>query len=443
MRVSVVGTGYVGLVTGAGLAEIGNDVVCVDLDRAKVDAVNQGRSLIYEDGLDDLVATNAGERLRAHTSTARAVADTDLTLITVDTPFDGERIDLSSIEAVSRDVGAALANKDGYHVVVVKSTVVPGTTDSVVLPILEEASGKLAGPDFGVGMNPEFLREGQAVEDFLNPDRIVLGGIDDRTIAAMAEMYKSFDGADVVTTSTRAAEMIKYVSNSLLATLISFSNEMANLASAVGVDSSDVMPGVHLDRRLSPFLEGSNRVRPGILSYIAPGCGFGGSCFPKDVRSLAAFGRERGSSMQLLEAVMSINDAQPARMVELLKKRIPDLGGSRIAILGAAFKPGTNDVRESPALGLAKMLMAEGARVTVIDPVAVEQAREVLGDTVDYETALEPLVDVADAFLLVTPWPVFADLPALLEPREKEPVVVDGRRFYSKDAFRRYEAIGR
>lgn len=442
MRVSVIGIGYVGTVTAAGLAEIGNEVTCADLDPLKVDAVNRGKPLIHEEGIEELVSRHSGGRLRAMGDTSAAVAATNVTIITVDTPFDGQRIDLRSIERVAEAVGRALRDKREYHVVVVKSTVVPGTTDSVVLPILERESGKKAGPDFGVGMNPEFLREGSAVADFMDPDRIVLGGIDERSLTTMAEVYRGFDGVEVVMTTPRTAEMIKYTSNSLLATLISFSNEIANLASEVGVDSSDVMRGLHLDRRLSPVMGDGTRVRPGILSYIEPGCGFGGSCFPKDVKALTAFGTESGSPMKILDAVMDVNESQPERMVDLLKRQITSLNGARVVVLGAAFKPGTDDVRESPGIKIAEMLLAEGAEVTLVDPVANGMAEARLGDKVTYAESIDGAAVHPDAYLLVTAWPQFADLARIIGDREVQPVVVDGRRFLERGDFTRYEAIG-
>ena len=232
MKISVIGTGYVGLVSGVCLADIGHDVTCVDVDRQKVDMINQGRTPIYEKGLDELLARNVGKRLRATTDFAPAIMATELSLIAVGTPFKGDAIDLSYVETVSRQIGEVLAGKAGYHVVVVKSTVVPGTTEEVVLPILEKASGKSAGPDFGVGMNPEFLREGEAVSDFQHPDRIVLGGIDARSLDALAAVYAPYQCVDVIRTSPKTAEMIKYTANSLLATMISFSNEIAGLCTA-------------------------------------------------------------------------------------------------------------------------------------------------------------------------------------------------------------------
>src|SRR5262245_2409358 len=247
MRVSIVGTGYVGLVTGACLAERGIDVTCVDVDRRRVDAINAGQAPFHEEGLPELLRAVIGERLRATTDLASAVSNSDVTLIAVGTPARDGRIDLSYVEQASREIGAALARKNGYHVVVVKSTVLPGTSEGLVRTALEQSSGKKAGADFGVGMNPEFLTEGTAIEDFRTPDRLVLGGIDERTRERLVAMYESFpSGVPRILTNPSTAEMIKYASNALLATLISFSNELARLSSAVGnIDALEVMRGVH------------------------------------------------------------------------------------------------------------------------------------------------------------------------------------------------------
>ena len=303
MRISIIGTGYVGLVSGACFAEIGHDCVCVDLDPSKVERINRGETPIHENGLEPMLKRLVGKRLRATTDLRQAVLDSDITFIAVGTPFDGQRIDLTYIREAARQIGEALREKSSYHVVVVKSTVVPGTTDDVVRPVLEQASGKKAGADFGVGMNPEFLTEGVAVDDFMKPDRIVIGGIDERAIDALDRLYSVFRDVDVVRTDPGTAEMIKYTANSLLATLISFSNEIANLCAAQKVDVADVMKGVHLDRRFSPILAGGERVTPGLIADPWPGAGFGGSCFPKDVRALIAHGTSGGANMQLLSSV--------------------------------------------------------------------------------------------------------------------------------------------
>ncbi len=286
MRVSIIGTGYMGLVTGVCLAEKGHQVVCVDVDQEKVSKINQASPPIYEKGLEELLRKNINGNLQATTDIHKSIIETDISLITVGTPFDGGEIDLCYIKEASEQIGKALKGKSTYHLVVVKSTVVPGTTDEVVLPILEEVSGKKAGIDFGVGMNPEFLREGEAIRDFMLPDRIVLGGIDEKSIDVLEKLYSVFEGVDKLRTNNKTAEMIKYASNSVLATMISFSNEVGNLCAAIGgIDVVDVMRGVHLDKRLSPININGDRIVPAFITYLVAGCGFGGSCFPKDVKA--------------------------------------------------------------------------------------------------------------------------------------------------------------
>lgn len=442
MRVSIVGTGYVGLVSGAGLADVGHHVVCVDLDPAKVDLINSGVPPIHEDGLAEQLQRVVGTSLSATTDLRGAVLGSELTLIAVGTPFDGQRIDLTHVREAARQIGEVLRDKDGYHVVVVKSTVVPGTTADVVLPTLEQASGKRAGEDFGVGMNPEFLAEGVAVVDFTTPDRVVLGGIDDRSRAALAELFAPFPAATLVPTDTTTAEMIKYTANSLLATMISFSNEIGNLCASVGVDSVEAMAGVHLDKRLSPMQPDGSRVRPGFLGFLAAGCGFGGSCFPKDVKALVAFGQQHGHAMPVLDAVLQTNADQPGRMLELLRRQVPDLAGAEVTVLGMAFKPGTDDVRESPSLPVTQALLDAGAVVRAFDPVARETAARVVSPEVTFTDTLADALDGADAVLLMTRWPEFERVPELLAASGQAPVVVDGRRLLAKDSVERYEGIG-
>ena len=321
MRIAVIGGGYVGLVSDACLADKGHEVLIVEQSGDKVTQINNGISPIHEEGLDEILANSIGKNLQATTNLDAAVSASELTLIAVGTPFNGDGIDLNQIENASIAVGQALQDVDRYHVVVVKSTVVPGTTDDLVTPLLQVHSGKRLGIDFGVGMNPEFLRKGNAVSDFMSPDRIVIGGNDERARARMTEVYAPFGGTDKVLVNNRTAEMIKYASNSLLATLISFSNEMGNLCGAIeDVDFLDVLNGVKLDKRLSPILDNGQRVEPEIDTYLAAGCGFGGSCFPKDVNALRAYGAHRNLPMPLLDAVMQTNAAQPQQMLALLDK---------------------------------------------------------------------------------------------------------------------------
>lgn len=442
MKVSVIGTGYVGLVSGVCLASKGHEVTCVDVDETKVARINAGDPPIYELGLEDLLREHVGRTLTATTDLAAAVRDSDLSLIAVGTPFDGAEIDLKYIRGVAGEIGAVLKDKPGYHTVIVKSTVVPGTTEDVVLPILEESSGKKAGPDFGVGMNPEFLKEGEAIADFMEPDRIVLGGIDDRSIDALAELYAAFPDTPKIRTNPRTAEMIKYTANSLLATLISFSNEIGNLCTAVGVDVVEAMAGVHLDKRFMPILPDGSRVRPSSLTYLEAGCGFGGSCFPKDVKALIAYGQNAGNPMDLLASVITVNADQPQRMLEMLDRHYPDLGGRRIAVLGQAFKPGTDDIRESPALPVTQALIDAGAHVTSFDPIARHEAERIFGDKVDFHDDLASAIAGAEAILVMTRWPQFAELPALINGASPAPLVIDGRRMLDKSALPRYEGIG-
>jgi UDPglucose 6-dehydrogenase/GDP-mannose 6-dehydrogenase len=440
MKVSIIGTGYVGLVSGVSLAHVGHDVTCVDLDEAKVQRINDGDSPIHENGLPELLAgVLATGRFRATTDLPSAVQSTELTLIAVGTPFGEDRIDLGQIEAAATQIGAALANTSNFHVVVVKSTVVPGTTEDVVVPAVAAASGKTLGIDFGAGMNPEFLREGVAVDDFLEPDRIVLGGTDEQTVAVMARLYEdAFPQTPLLRTTPRTAEMIKYTANSLLATAISFSNEIGNLCSELGVDSTEVFGGVHLDRRLSPIIDGE-RIDPQLNTYFMAGAGFGGSCFPKDVKALVAHGERVGLPMQILRSVVEVNERQPMRMVELASRHV-ELDGARVAVLGAAFKPETDDIRESPTLVIVPELRARGASVVVHDPIATDNAREVLGsDGISYTTDLGQAVADADAVLLITSWPAYKELEKWVDGSVP---VIDGRRFLDATDFGIYDGIG-
>jgi UDPglucose 6-dehydrogenase/GDP-mannose 6-dehydrogenase len=412
-----------------------------------VDRINNAESPIYEEGLSDLLQSVVRDgKLSATTDLAKAVAESDLSLIAVGTPYDGHHIDLSYIREAAEQIGMAIKDKRSYHMVVVKSTVVPGTTQEVVLPIIEEHSGKMAGKDFGVGMNPEFLREGEAVKDFMEPDRIVLGGVDERSCNKLAELYESFDNVEKIACSPRTAEMIKYTANSLLATLISFSNEIGNLCKAVGdVDVTEVMAGVHLDKRFSPVMPDGSRIFPSSLTYLAAGCGFGGSCFPKDVKALIQYGQDRDQPMQLLKAVVDLNADQPNRMVEMLLANLDSVAGKKIAMLGMAFKPGTDDVRESPSLTVAQKIIELGCEIVAFDPVAQHEASKSLaavGVSLEYAESVEACLADADAILIMTSWPQFANLPELIEHRDVPPLVIDGRRMLDKDSVQRYAGIG-
>lgn len=443
MKVSVIGAGYVGLVTGVCFAEKGQQVICVDVDQTKIAQICQGIPPIHEQGLPALLEKNINHNLRATTDLCQAVMDTDITFITVGTPFDGKEIDLAYMCQAARQIGIALKEKQIYHLVVVKSTVVPGTTDQVVRPLLEQASGKNAGVDFGVGMNPEFLTEGVAVRDFMSPDRIILGGIDQKSIDILGELYSVFEGVPKIRTNNKTAEMIKYTSNALLATMISFANEIGNLSAVLGdIDVVDVMRAIHVNNYLSTELPDGTRFTAPITSFLEAGCGFGGSCLPKDVKALVSHGQRAGSSMLVLDAVIKTNEQQYRQVITLLKKHFPALRGIRIAILGLAFKPDTDDMRESPAIPIIKALLAEQAKIQAYDPVANREARKIFGDQITLVNSIADVITDVDAVVLVTRWDEFLRVPELLARVHPQPVFIDGRRMLDKQSIARYEGIG-
>jgi UDPglucose 6-dehydrogenase len=444
MKVSIIGTGYVGLVTGACLAEKGHQIVCVDKDPQKVDKINQGISPIFEEGLEEILKKNINKSLKATTDLQGAILDSEITLIAVGTPFDGKQIDLTQVKEVSAQIGSALNGEKGYHAVVVKSTVVPGTTDGVVLPILEDASGKKAGAGFGVGMNPEFLTEGQAVADFMRPDRIVLGANDEKCMLLLEQLYQDFDGIPKMHTNCTTAEMIKYASNAMLATQISFANEIGNLCSALGgVDIVDVMKGVHLSNYLRPTGNDGSRIQASLSSFLEAGCGFGGSCLPKDVNALIAHGEKAGSPMPLLNAVIETNRHQPGEVIRLLKKHFPSLKDVRVSILGLSFKPNTDDMRESPAVPIIRLLLSEGAKITAHDPVSIPEARKIFHNgEVEFQADLASAIEKGEAVVLVTRWGQYQQLPRLLGLLRDQPLIVDGRRMFDKKTITRYDGIG-
>jgi UDPglucose 6-dehydrogenase/GDP-mannose 6-dehydrogenase len=313
-----------------------------------------------------------------------------------------------------------------------------------VLPILEAASGKKAGVDFGVGMNPEFLTEGEAVDDFMYPDRIILGGIDDRSIDQLDALYIGFAGVDRLRTNNSTAEMIKYTSNSLLALLISFSNEVGNLCSAIGdTDVVEVMKGVHNSRYLTTVLPSGDRIVPPITSFLAAGCGFGGSCLPKDVKALIAHGEKHHSPMPLLDAVIQTNQSQPQQVIDRLQKHFPSLDGVKIAILGLSFRPNTNDMRETPAIPIIKALKAQNAALKAYDPVANSEAAKILTpEDVELCDSLHQVLDTVQAIVLVTRWDEFRTVPEMIAQFDPQPVFVDGRRMLDKHSIQHYEGIG-
>jgi UDPglucose 6-dehydrogenase len=413
MKISVIGSGYVGSVTAACFSEVGYEVVCVDIDKKKIDQINAGIPPIYEEGLGELLQRHAGKSLTATTDYESAIRDTDISFICVGTPSaeDGG-IDLSIVRAATASIGAVLAKKERYHVVVVKSTVVPETTEKFVLPILEETSGKIAGKDFGVAMNPEFLREGKAVYDFMHPDKIVVGAIDQKSGDFVSELYQTFK-CEVTRTNLSTAEMIKYANNSLLATKISFANEIGNICKNLKVDTYEVMEAVGKDTRISP-------------KFLNSGAGFGGSCFPKDVKALIGKAKEIGYSPVLLESVIGVNEKQPILMIEMLRRKIGNLEGKKVAILGLAFKNETDDIRESRAIPVIAELLRLGAEVSAYDPMATENMKRIF-PTIEYYGKAKDALEGANACLVMTEWDEFKQLDSEFEVM-KEKIVIDGRR---------------
>ena len=432
MRLSIIGSGYVGTTIAACFADLGHDVVNVDVDEAVVETITDGRAPIHEAGLDELVAEHAGPegtgRLRA-TTDYDAVLDTDVTFLCLPTPqTDDGSIDLSIMEAGARRLGETLADASDRHTVVVKSTVVPGSTADVITPILEAESGTVAGEAFGVGMNPEFLREGTAVDDFLNPDKVVLGADDERALADMHDVFDPLvDRADapVVETDTRTAEMIKYANNAFLASKISLINDLGNVCKEFGIDSYEVADAIALDDRIGE-------------RFLRSGVGWGGSCFPKDVSAIIAAATEAGYEPSVLNAAFEVNDRQPHRLVDLLATH-RSLDGARIAVLGLAFKPGTDDMRNSRAIPVIERLQERGATVVAYDPVATENATAYLDDVAYADSAADALAG-ADGAVVVTDWDEFAALDAEFDAMN-DPIVVDGRRIVERRDGITYEGL--
>ncbi|MBC7907297.1 MAG: UDP-glucose/GDP-mannose dehydrogenase family protein [Rhodospirillaceae bacterium] len=424
MPVAIVGTGYVGLVTGACLAAVGHSVVCIDADPHRAEQVARGETPIFEDGLPELVREGVSTgRLSATCDLPAAINGAKVIIIAVGTPSEDGRIDLSAVEAVSRQIGAAIKGRTDYPVVVVKSTVVPGTTDTLVRRAIELESGGLVGELFGLAMNPEFLSQGSAVHDFLDADRIVVGQWDDRSGDALATLYRSFP-APLLRMGLRDAEMVKYAANGLQSLLISYANQIASLCEAIpGTDHSRVMAAVHLAR----MLDGPEGDRAGATSFLKGGIGFGGSCFPKDLQALAAYGRRLGVPMPLIEAVSAVNGLRPAQALNLLATHLGGFFEKRIAVLGLAFKPGTDDLRESPAIKLITRLQSRGAQICAHDPLpmARKRAREAGLPVVD---SVDAAMAGVDAIIIATAWPEYRALDwSTLAAQTHAPVVLDGR----------------
>ena len=414
MKVSVIGTGYVGLVTGATLADLGNEVVCLDILEEKINMLNSGKSPIYEPGLDELLKDGLkSKRLIGSTEIEQNVRNSDITFICVGTPSDKNgNIDLSYIKSASSSIGRALRDKSEEHTVIVKSTVVPLTTEEVVMPNILKKSG-WKRENLGIGMNPEFLREGSAIHDAQNPDRIVIGFADEVARKTLNELYNSYK-CKKLECSPRTAELIKYASNSFLATKISFVNEVANMSNVWGIDFQEVAEGMGLDSRISP-------------EFLRAGAGFGGSCFPKDVKALAAAAKNSKVESLMLKATLEVNDVQPKIVVKMAEERLGVIKGKKIAILGLAFKPDTDDVRESRSEIVIRELMEKGANIVAHDPEGMPNFKEIID--IKMTPTPELATEKADCVIIMTEWDIYKkiDLESLLE-RMNGNVLIDGRR---------------
>lgn len=409
MKISIIGGGYVGLVTGTCFAELGHRVSIINRDKNRTDAINAGETIIFEPGLDELIQRNVGNGLWAY-SDYTPIANSELSFICVGTPAreDGGA-DLTMIISAIRSIGEILRNQTHDHVVVVKSTVPPGTTENIVLPILTKSADR---SDIGISMNPEFLREGRAIEDFMHPDRIVIGCSNSAICKKVSAAYEKIK-APILHTSISSAEMIKYASNSFLATKISFSNEIGNICKKLGIDVYEVMKGVGMDHRISPH-------------FLNAGVGFGGSCFPKDVSALIHLAESLDEKPDLLQAVMRVNDKQPHKLITILEKRIGDLLGKKIAVLGLAFKDNTDDIRDSRAIPVLDELLKRGAIVSAYDPQA-NQAMEKMFPEIGYFNQAIQALENADACLVLTEWPEFDKLNKEFEVMRSR-VIIEGRR---------------
>jgi len=443
MKLAVIGTGYVGLVSGVCLASKGHLVTCFDINKNTINQLEKGICHIYENDLEDLIDSSKSNISFSilDDKTEKELMYFDAVLVAVGTPTKNGRTDLSQIESVARMMGRLIKNSNEYISIIIKSTVVPGTTDTFVKKILEQESGKSLG-DFGLGMNPEFLREGNAIEDFQFPDRIVLGYEDVKTFDILNAIYEPWT-CEKVQVNTRSAEMMKYVNNALLATLISTINEYSNIARAIGnIDFEKVMQGVHLDNRWSPLDEAGQKIKPQIINYLKPGCGYGGSCFPKDVMAISALAEDVGVSSRILSAVIAVNEKQPEVMIDILKKEVGQLEDKRILILGLSFKPDTNDVRESVSLKLLDLLEGHVKSLSAHDPIAISNAKAALRPdiNVDFITNWKSKVSDTDIIIIATNWIEYADL-AEMNDKITGKIIFDTRSLLNKSNLREIRYI--
>jgi UDPglucose 6-dehydrogenase len=419
-KIAIIGAGHVGLVTGVSFALLGHDVLCTDIDERRISMIKKGHSPFFEAELEnELRKALRNKKLDASLDVQGSISKTDVSFICVDTSSNPDgSIDTRAIENAAKTVGNGLSGHNAYHVIVVKSTVIPLTTESILLPILEKQSGKKAGKDFGLCVNPEFLREGNALRDSLKPDRIIIGEYDARSGDSLMKLYNDFE-CPKIRVDLRTGEMIKYASNAFLAMKVSYANEMANICERFGVDVYKVIEGVGLDNRINP-------------QFMRAGCGFGGSCFPKDVNALASVADSKGYEPKLLKAILELNEFQPLHLVELAEEAAGDLKGKRVALLGLSFKAGTDDVRESRAIPIAQRLIEKGAEIVAYDPRANANFKKLFENLIFVSSTGSALKD-ADVCIIQNDWQEFSELRPEDFKVMKKAVVIDGRRVLDPD----------
>lgn len=444
MNLSILGMGYVGLTTAACFAQKGHRVLGVEVNKNKLQKLKLGVPDFHETGLEKLLLDNINRSLTISGDLKRAVQKSDITFICVGTPTIDGQIDLSFVCNCLRDVLAVIKNKSSFHVIVIKSTVVPNSTDIVFKRIIEEEFCLGVGEDLGLCVNPEFLREGSAVEDFMNPDRIVIGSSDEVSEKRLVSLYKVFPDAPIISVSNSTAELIKYTSNSFFATLISFSNEISNISEKLyDINIIDVFEGLFADRRFSNNQKDKRSALPGLVSYLRPGPGFGGSCFPKDVKALAACSENLKFEPSLLNAVLKINDFQPYNLVQQAKKLVGSLSGKQIGVLGLAFKNNSDDIRESKSIELVKLLVQEKAVVYVHDPMAIKNTKKVLRDySVSYEEDFKQVISKCDFVFVCVDWKEYQNLDVVVNSLNPDIFIMDAKLFLDRKKYRQVAAVG-
>ena len=441
MKISIIGMGYVGLITGLGFCNYGHKVICLEKNKKKINDLNNNKDIIYEPGLKKILKKHLNKNFFVSQDFEEVILNTDVTFIAVGTPFSNGKFSTRYLESAAKEIGLSIKNKKKYHVIVIKSTILPGTTDTIIKKQIEKYSGKKAGKNFGLSMNPEFLREGEAINDFINSDRIVIGHDNLKTQSIVKKIYEKFKNVPIITTNNKTAELIKYTSNSLLANLISFSNEISNIGDKIGdINFDQVLKGVSLDRRITTKVN-NKLVTPGLVSYLEPGCGFGGSCFPKDVKSLSYLASKLKSDNLILKSILKTNEKQVDKLYKIILKNTPS-SKKNILILGLAFKPDTDDIRESPSIKLIKKLLKNNKNmIEVYDPVALNNTKKIFKSKLTYSNNLRKSVLNKDVIVVMTKWKILKNLNNIL-PKNSKSLIIDPRRFLNSKKFKKYLAFG-